>query len=350
MTLNRLRTKWFVCLFAAFSIFMIAGPHQADASNVLGDNLLKQGVENEETAYLQELLNKRGYIEEVNGVFDKTTAEAVKAFQGDASIKVDGVAGPQTLGALQVLRQGDRGDAVLALQEDLKQLGYYNGKLDGVFGPVTHRSITDFQREQGILTDGLAGPQTYGKIHGRLQGAQETAVASASSGSESAGTTEEESNGSESSADEESTPSSSRSSASSDSGENSSTDSVSEPASASGSDSESASESTSRSGSASEPEGRTFTVEATAYTAYCNGCSGITFTGLDLRSNPDKKVIAVDPSVIPLGSQVHVEGYGTFLAADIGGAIKGNRIDIFMPDRSDALAFGRRDVAVTVID
>src|SRR5689334_15167339 len=56
------------------------------------------------------------------------------------------------------------------------------------------------------------------------------------------------------------------------------------------------------------------TVEATAYTAYCAGCSGITATGIDLRSNPNRKVIAVDPRVIPLGSRVYVEGYGEAIA------------------------------------
>ncbi|MBH0229486.1 LysM peptidoglycan-binding and 3D domain-containing protein [Halobacillus yeomjeoni] len=92
-----------------------------------------------------------------------------------------------------------------------------------------------------------------------------------------------------------------------------------------------------------------FTAEATAYTAYCTGCSGVTATGVDLRANPNQKVIAVDPNVIPLGSKVYVEGYGTAIAADTGGAIKGNRIDVFIPERSDALAFGRKSVKVQVL-
>jgi 3D (Asp-Asp-Asp) domain-containing protein len=100
----------------------------------------------------------------------------------------------------------------------------------------------------------------------------------------------------------------------------------------------------------SEPAGKEITVEATAYTAECEGCIGITKTGVDLNANPDAKVIAVDPSIIPLGSKVYVEGYGYATAEDTGGAIKGNRIDVFVPEQNDALQWGRKDVKVTIID
>lgn len=97
-------------------------------------------------------------------------------------------------------------------------------------------------------------------------------------------------------------------------------------------------------------EGKTITVEATAYTAKCDGCSGITYTGVDLNSNPNAKVIAVDPNVIPLGTEVYVEGYGHAVAEDIGGAIKGNRIDIHVPTKDEAYSWGRRTVEVTILD
>ncbi|MDQ0268451.1 LysM peptidoglycan-binding domain-containing protein [Cytobacillus purgationiresistens] len=92
------------------------------------------------------------------------------------------------------------------------------------------------------------------------------------------------------------------------------------------------------------------TMEATAYTASCEGCSGITATGINLLENPDMKVISVDPSVIPLGSKVYVEGYGEAIAGDTGGAIKGNKIDIFIPNKEDAINYGRQTVKVTVLD
>jgi len=61
-------------------------------------------------------------------------------------------------------------------------------------------------------------------------------------------------------------------------------------------------------------------------------------------------VIAVDPNVIPLGSKVYVDGYGYAVAADTGGAIKGNRIDVFFPTKEQAYRWGSRKVKVTIID
>ena len=90
------------------------------------------------------------------------------------------------------------------------------------------------------------------------------------------------------------------------------------------------------------------TMTATAYTATCEGCSGITSTGINLLENPDSKVISVDPSVIPLGSKVYVEGYGEAIAGDTGGAIVGNKIDIFIPDLEDAINWGVKEVKVKV--
>lgn len=106
----------------------------------------------------------------------------------------------------------------------------------------------------------------------------------------------------------------------------------------------------SRSNAATPAGGKEFYVTATAYTAYCNGCSGTTATGINLRANPNAKVIAVDPKVIPLGSKVWVEGYGYAIAGDTGGAIKGMKIDLHVPTKSAAYNFGRRQVKIKVID
>lgn len=92
-----------------------------------------------------------------------------------------------------------------------------------------------------------------------------------------------------------------------------------------------------------------FYVTATAYTASCSGCSGKTATGYNLRSNPGAKVIAVDPSIIPLGSKVYVEGYGYAVAADTGSSITGNKIDVFFSDKSKAYQWGRKRVKIRVL-
>lgn len=90
--------------------------------------------------------------------------------------------------------------------------------------------------------------------------------------------------------------------------------------------------------------------EASAYTAKCKGCTGITSTGKNIRNQSvDHKVIAVDPNVIPLGSLVEVQGYGTFTALDTGGAIKGHKVDILHQTYKSATNFGRRTVKIRII-
>jgi 3D (Asp-Asp-Asp) domain-containing protein len=95
------------------------------------------------------------------------------------------------------------------------------------------------------------------------------------------------------------------------------------------------------------------TFEITAYTS--QECGDITFIGIDLKANYAKylNICAVDPSKIPLGSTVLIEfSDGTikpYLACDTGSAIKGNRIDIYMTDRQEALNFGRQSLNVVVV-
>ncbi len=84
---------------------------------------------------------------------------------------------------------------------------------------------------------------------------------------------------------------------------------------------------------------------ATAYTAGCYGCSGITATG----ARAGFGVIAVDPSVIPLGTKLFIPGYGRAVAGDTGGAIHGHRVDLGMNTVSEAMRFGRRAVTVYVL-
>lgn len=77
-----------------------------------------------------------------------------------------------------------------------------------------------------------------------------------------------------------------------------------------------------------------------------------TYTGNNTASGvpPRQGVVAVDPRVIPLGTRLYVEGYGFGTALDTGGAIKGNRIDVFMESRAQAYRWGKRKVTVYVLE
>lgn len=107
---------------------------------------------------------------------------------------------------------------------------------------------------------------------------------------------------------------------------------------------------TSRSGSLSYS--KVITANASAYDASSCGKSpsspgyGITATGRRATHG----VVAVDPSVIPLGTRMYIEGYGSAVAADTGSAIRGNRIDLCFNSRAEALSFGRRNVKVYILN
>ena len=80
--------------------------------------------------------------------------------------------------------------------------------------------------------------------------------------------------------------------------------------------------------------------------AFCTGCynDGYTYTGKKAVQGEgtleSPRMIAVDPRIIPLGSLVYLEGIGFAIAEDIGGAIKGNRIDLFFDLHQDTSKFG----------
>jgi 3D (Asp-Asp-Asp) domain-containing protein len=85
--------------------------------------------------------------------------------------------------------------------------------------------------------------------------------------------------------------------------------------------------------------GRTITVDSTGYVIV-----GRTATGVPTGWG----VVAVDPSVIPLGTRLTIPGYGEAVAADTGGAVRGNTIDIWFPSLAQARAWGRRTVTITL--
>ncbi len=93
--------------------------------------------------------------------------------------------------------------------------------------------------------------------------------------------------------------------------------------------------------------GRTIQMSSTAYSCAESVNTYYTALGIDLRQNP--QVVAVDPSVVPLGSMVEVSGYGIAIAGDTGGAIKGNIVDVHFPTVEQCIQWGRRSVTLTII-
>jgi N-acetylmuramoyl-L-alanine amidase len=110
--------------------------------------------------------------------FDVATDGAIRAFQQQRGLIVDGIVGPVTIRSLTDARWqlGDRpltftlsavmtGDDVMALQTRLAEMGYNTGRPDGIFGPLTDGCVRDFQRHRGLAEDGLFGRDTYRELN-----------------------------------------------------------------------------------------------------------------------------------------------------------------------------------------
>ncbi|RNA67784.1 peptidoglycan-binding protein [Alteribacter keqinensis] len=190
-----------VALSVALAGGVFLAPQVADAA--LGDQTLREGMNHGDVKELQDRLSSEGHFtyHTSTGYFGSITRQAVRDFQRDAGIDVDGIAGPQTFNAMGVsggssssnvssgsgdwityngtLRSGSRGASVTTLQDALNSLGHNAGSADGVFGPKTAEAVRSFQRDAGITADGIAGPQTYKALNG------ETVVKSESTGSSS---------------------------------------------------------------------------------------------------------------------------------------------------------------------
>lgn len=95
------------------------------------------------------------------------------------------------------------------------------------------------------------------------------------------------------------------------------------------------------------PKGK-FIINASAYTAAADECGksdGITASGKMVKEN---ETIAC-PKNFAFGTKINIEGYGIYTCFDRGGAIKGNKIDIYMKTKAQAFAFGRRNLVAEVV-
>lgn len=141
--------------------------------------LIVKGDRDEEVADVQARLRTLGFrIEDDTGSFGDATQRAVRAFQQQRGILVDGIVGPHTWGELVEAswRLGDRplylrrpflrGDDIVTLQTQLNALGFDAGREDGIFGERADRAVRGFQREYGVLEDGIVGPRTLEALSG----------------------------------------------------------------------------------------------------------------------------------------------------------------------------------------
>lgn len=149
-------------------------------SSAVSGGRLERGASGAAVTELQQLLKAAGlYGKSVGGQFGPGTEAAVKAFQRNNGLTVDGWAGPQTMAKLRQqvaqrqappptsggrLMLGASGPEVRDLQLRLSAQGYFNGATDGAFGPSTEAAVRAFQRANRLTVDGWAGPQTMGRL------------------------------------------------------------------------------------------------------------------------------------------------------------------------------------------
>jgi peptidoglycan hydrolase-like protein with peptidoglycan-binding domain len=144
--------------------------------------VVRQGANGHPVRTLQDLLRARNHAVAVDGVFGPQTAAAVRAFQGERHLAVDGDVGPNTWLALIVtVQRGSEGDAVRGVQEEF-QFRNLSGDpskglaVDGIFGPKTEEAVRGFQQAlhadiPSVVVDGIVGPVTWqALVSGMLSG------------------------------------------------------------------------------------------------------------------------------------------------------------------------------------
>ena len=129
-------------------------------------------VATDATVALQEFLTALGYYDgPIDGDYGAATIEAVTAMQEELGITADGRYGPDTHKALLDADKGAAEQFTKIIQQGLKDLGYYDGEVDGAYGPMTADAVKAFQTDFGLTVDGGAGPETVNALHGALEAA-----------------------------------------------------------------------------------------------------------------------------------------------------------------------------------
>lgn len=154
---------------------LAAGALLISLQGVAEASTLSLGDKGAEVKTLQQTLKSKGYFtyNNITGYYGSVTKESVRKFQRASHLQADGIAGPKTQAALYgaaaskstsmaTLRYGARGAAVSSVQSRLKQLGYYTGKIDGIYKGGTQSAVKKFQQAARLSADGVVGPKTRG--------------------------------------------------------------------------------------------------------------------------------------------------------------------------------------------
>ena len=154
--------------------------------------LLKKGMTGDEVKAMQARLIELGYLTgTADGIFGTSTAEAVYYFQKNNGLVRDSIAGEDTLKRLfstsavanvvatpkplvtpnvsittDLMQKGDANESVKVMQQTLINLGYLKGTADGVFGNLTYKALKEFQKDNSLYADGVAGDKTIAALLG----------------------------------------------------------------------------------------------------------------------------------------------------------------------------------------
>lgn len=146
---------------------------QTDKQSLQPDSLCI-GMSGTDVEDIQKRLKDLGlFNEEVTGYFGPKTEAAILAFQDASGIKADGIVGRKTKEALQTavksesLVPGMKGDGVEKLQNRLKDLGYFDGDVTGLYGQITEKAVAYFQRLNKLAEDGIAGRKTQSAVYAK---------------------------------------------------------------------------------------------------------------------------------------------------------------------------------------
>lgn len=189
-------------LLPAVTLAAIAPVTAAELAQASTRPTLRLGSTGNAVSEIQAMLILLGYLENpVDGRYQEPTEAAVKDFQADVGLTDDGIVGPATWEKLlpnpsteftppavpetpvadaettpdeeaeadapielPILRQGITGPAVARVQETLRVRGFYNGEIDGIFGPGTEAAVKDFQSSVQLAADGVVGPATWSAL------------------------------------------------------------------------------------------------------------------------------------------------------------------------------------------